>query len=236
MSISIVMAYYNRKEQLDRTLNSIGKSKILDFELIIVDDASEEPLIYDNKKVKIIRIEPKDKWYYNPCIPYNIGLRASTGDIVIIQNPECYHIGDILSYVQDNIHDGLYLSFACYALNPKDTDMFHNGETLKLNNRMFRNPERNGWFNHSVYRPAGYHFCSAITRKDLNIIGGFDVKYAMGISYDDDDLIRRIRQKMKVSIIDDPYVLHQYHYPFSYAIKDMKKLHQRNKQIFNNEQ
>lgn len=34
------------------------------------------------------------------------------------------------------------------------------------------------WYNHSVTNPKGYHFCSAITRKNLYDLGGFDERFA----------------------------------------------------------
>jgi glycosyltransferase involved in cell wall biosynthesis len=230
--ISIVMAYFNRKELLDKTLESINKSNIKDYELIIVDDASDDPLVCEG--VKVIRIDKKDKWYHNPCVPFNMGFKVAKGDVVLIQNPECYHVGDILSYIQNNIKPNHYLSFACYAMNRRDTDEFNDGKFPVLNNWMFKNPERNGWYNHSYFRPSGYHFCSAIMKLDLDMIGGFDERYAGGISYDDDDFIRRIKEKMQVSIINNPYVLHQYHNPMSYSVDGMNKLHEINKKLFNN--
>ena len=43
MKISLLLVYYNRKQQLINTLESIYKSKHIDqCEIIIVDDASDE--------------------------------------------------------------------------------------------------------------------------------------------------------------------------------------------------
>lgn len=228
--ISIVMTFYNRQALLDKTLESIHKSKVKDYELIIVDDASEPELICG--EAKIIRIEKEDKWWNNPCIPFNMGIKAATGDVIILQNPECYHVGDILSFVNNHIRDGLYLSFSCYALNPTDTIDFHNGKRMSIKDRMYRHPENNGWYNHPEHRPVGYHFCSAITRRDMDRIGGFDERYADGISFDDDDLIYRIRKSMQVRIVRNPYVLHQYHTPFTYRKEGYMDLHRKNKQLY----
>jgi len=227
------MAYYNRKEQLDMTLASIRNSQITNYEVVIVDDASDEPLVCD--EARVIRVEKKDKWWTNPCIPFNMAFKEAKGDLVIIQNPECYHKGDILAYVQKNIKYGQYLSFACYAINKEETVMFKRGVFPVLEDRTYRGPEENGWFNHSVYRPIGYHFCSAITKHTLDIVGGFDERYAMGVSFDDDDFIRKIGRNMEVWLIDDPYAIHQWHPPYAYQHKDMMKLHRRNQRIYNGE-
>ena len=42
MKISIVTAYYNRRQLLINTLKSIGKTSHDDFEVIVVDDGSTE--------------------------------------------------------------------------------------------------------------------------------------------------------------------------------------------------
>jgi glycosyltransferase involved in cell wall biosynthesis len=230
-SISIVMSYYNRQVLLDKTLESIHASEVKDYELIIVDDASDVPVVCD--EAKIIRIERKDKWWHNPCIPYNMGFKAATGDIVVIQNPECYHVGDVLAYARDNAKPNRYLSFSCYALNRNDTQQLHHGIFPVIKDRVYKHPEDNGWYNHPLHRAVGFHFCSAITKDDLDVIGGFDKRYAEGIGYDDDDLVMRIKKrKMLLNIVEKPYVLHQFHMPMSYRVPNMRLLHQKNRQLF----
>lgn len=238
--ISIVMSYFNRQTLLDRTIESIKESSIKDYELIIVDDKSDVPVVC-SRADSIIRVT--DKWYINPCVAWNKGIEAANGDIILLQSPECYHIGDILKYVEDNIKHNTYLSFACYAINARETAEFHNGVMPNIGNFTFAanykqqtKIEYNGWYNHSKYRPVAYHFCSAMTKDDMDTLGGFDERYASGISFDDDDFIRRIRRKgMEVKIVDSPYVLHQYHPLMSYHYPNMKQLHSKNKTLFNSE-
>ena len=231
--ISIIMAYYNRQALLDKTLESLDKSAVKDYELIIVDDASTVPLVCD--RAKIIRVEKKDKWYTCSSVAYNMGFREATGDIVIIQNPECYHVGDILAYVEKNIKPNTYLSFSCYSINREETISFHNGIMPTIIDYVFTSHTRNGWYNHTKYRPVGYHFCSAIMRKDLDWVGGFDERYACGVAFDDDDLIRRIKcMGMDVKIINNPYVIHQHHSHFEFEGNFLwKPLHTRNEKLYN---
>ena len=63
--ISVVMAYYNRKQQLEATLKSIAKQSIKDVEVIAVDDASSEDhriedLTDQYSFLKPIRIDSKN--------------------------------------------------------------------------------------------------------------------------------------------------------------------------------
>lgn len=123
ISISIVTAYYNRKKLFERTLNSINETEYQGvFEVIAVDDGSDEDERLEDLKnkypfLKIIRLEPEQKWYNNSCIPFNLGFKEAKGDKIIIQNPECYHFNDILKYVGANLQKDDYLSFGCFALD-----------------------------------------------------------------------------------------------------------------------
>ena len=232
MKISIVSAYYNRQALLDKTLESLDKSQVKDYELILVDDASAEPLVCD--RAKIIKVEKGDKWYTCSAVAFNRGMREATGDVIIIQNPECYHAGDILSYTKEHIKPNVYLSFGCYAINREETMAFHDGVMPQLHNRVFTGSDRNGWYNHTVHRPVAYHFCCAIMRKDLDRMGGFDERYARGVAFDDDDLIRRIKNRgMAVKIIDNPYTIHQYHTHFEFEhASAWRAPHRVNQDIF----
>ena len=233
--ISIVTSYFQRQELWDRTLSTICDSRFNEWEIIIVDDASVPPLVCDDPRVKVIRIDPKDKWYHNPCIPYNIGFKEAKGDIIIIQNPECMHMGDVLEYASKNVKENSYIAFGCYAINKDETDALSVGRELFIGDYVFTTVTGNGWYNHPTHRPVGYHFCSAITRKDLKKVGGFDERYANGVAFDDDAFIRSIKRlNIKVSIPIEPFVVHQFHTHFTYDdSKVWRPLHAINCDLYN---
>jgi len=217
--ISIVTAYHNRKKLFLNTLESIKKSNYKDFEVIVVDDCSSdehrlEDIVKDYPFLKLIRLEKEDKWYVNPCVPYNIGFKHAKGDIIIIQNPECYHHHDILSYVEKNLKNSDYFSFSCYSLDQVSTDNIENTlNTDFIINKAISYDGESGWYNHSLYRPVGYHFCSAIHKDQLEDLGGFDERYAHGIAFDDNEILFRIKKKgLNFKIIDEITALHQWHY------------------------
>lgn len=249
--ISIVTAYYNRRKLFERTLNSISKTKYDgDFEVIAVDDGSrtEERLEDLTKKypfLKVIYLDPSKKWYHNSCVPFNIGIRAAKGDKIILQNPECYHYDDILLKTYIELNDKNYLSFACFSLDKYTTDHFEEvfnsdylQKLIQQNNFSPIADGEAGWYNHSKYRPKAYHFCTAITSKNMKKLGGFDERFALGIAYDDDELIDRINRILEIKFFDKTIVLHQNHYnpqSTSYQNKDNKKvLYQYNKFILLN--
>lgn len=248
--ISVVTAYYNRKKLFTRTLKSMlpyyGK---IDFEVIVVDDGSDEAerledLQTDFPFLRVIRLEKQNKWYKNPCIPFNIGFEAVKGDKIIIQNPECYHFGAILAYVDTHLKENEYLSFGCFSMDKLNTDddalFFDEKNIAKLienNNRSFTTDGDLGWYNHSKFRPEAFHFCAAMMSTDLFDLGGFDERYAKGVGYDDDELIWRIKnKKMQIKFIDDQIVLHQNHYVAPDDLVEANKRrfesYKRNKLIF----
>lgn len=248
--ISIVIAYYNRKKLFYETLKSIEKSKFKNIEVIVVDDGSSsderlEEFISEFPFLNIIRIEPENKWYVNPCIPFNIGIHSAIGDIIVIQNPECLHLHDVLTYINENIDDTKYITFSTFSLDknltnelPKYikknmTDELLNNlpqSLVKTNSETF---EHLGWFNHSKYSPTYYHFCSAITKKNMYLLNGFDERFAKGISYDDNEFIERVgRLGLTKIIVDDVSVVHQWHPSIFYNMDNTLELQEKNRLLF----
>lgn len=252
--ISIVTAYYNRKLAFWRTLKTIEKSEFKDFELIVVDDASDydqrvEDFAAKFKFMRLIRIDPQNKKHINPCIPFNIGFSKAQGELVIIQNPECMHMGDILSFVANNSLENQYLVFSCYSLGEAT---FNRLGSVDFNLPM---PElepavisaiggfidRNcdytsrydSWFAHPVYRQAYFNFCTSMTMKDLRDLGGFDERFADGHAFDDTDFVSRIQKKgMGIKIIEKPFCIHQFHPPFLHNVQEFRIKEARNKRLY----
>lgn len=247
--ISIATTYYNRKNQFINTLKSLELSKVKDFEVIAVDDCSDdnqriEDLEKRFKFLKVYRIDKEDKWYHNPCIPFNIAFSLCKGDKIIVQNAECLHHSDILTRTEQNLNDSNYLSFANYSIDEETTKKISKHEKIKEfidsypmnDNRFdFYGNGVNGWYNHGIYRPCAFHFCSGITRKNLIELNGFDESYANGICYDDNEFLYRINLKgLKIIFEDDFKSIHQYHEKVNYIKDNSTHLEAINRNIFNN--
>ncbi len=192
MKTAIVMTAYNRDELLRRTLESFQQYKDKDYFIIIDKDP-----------------DPKD--YFNSGIAYNRAFPKALEqdpDIVIIQNAECYHAGDIIGYAEKHLTDKNYISFGCYSL-PKDSLI---PPPIRWNEGA-RYDGQSAWYNHPVYRPVGYHFCAAITAKNLRKLNGFDERFKDGKDYEDNFFLYQIRKLgLQIEITADPFVYHQWHY------------------------
>ena len=200
MKISIVTAYYNRKELFKNTLDSIVKSNFKDIEVIAVDDCSD-----DSHRIEDLIVD--------------------------------YPFLKVISYTIENLKKEEYFSFSCYSLDRISTENIH---SILNNNFVINKPIThdgdNGWYNHSIYRPVGYHFCSAIHKENLDDLGGFDERYADGIAFDDDELLVRINKKdLKIKIIDTHSVLHQWHYSSNnYQKYNASELINKNRMLLHN--
>ena len=175
--ISIVMGYINRKTQLIKTLETFEKSNHKNYEVIIINDGDENLQDLEKDNIKIFKNPKKE---YNPCATYNYGFLQATGDIIIIQNPECMHIGDILTKINDNLKDNDCMIFDCYFLeNYEQNKLLYETndvyEFTKNNKNKQWFPQYNNWAIHHKLNPNILHFCLSIYTKKLKKIDYFDI-------------------------------------------------------------
>jgi glycosyltransferase involved in cell wall biosynthesis len=235
--IAIIMTYINREWQLRRTISTLMKSEFKNFDIVIAVDGNEDLRLEAFKHVHIIRVE--NKTWVNQLPAYNMALKYAIDnlhpDIIIIQNPECYHVGDVLKYASESVTDSNYLTFSAFSLNKELT--FNNSQTINeiisANNVRVTTDGGVGWYNHPVHRPVGYEFCAAISVNNMIMLNGYDERMAYGIAYDDDYMLWRVKTLgLKVEIVERPFVVHQWHEPAN-EHPDKGKLVAKNLAIFN---
>ena len=245
LSTSIVMTYFERPQQLYNTLRSFELLDYRDFEVIIVDDGSAtyplEASMAANWRfpVRVLRL-PKRRGYSNSCVPYDLGLSEAKGDIIVIQNAECLHVDDILCHARQHLTESTYLTYACYSLG-KEKSARLSGEAnwdlclargLISSDRSAIRDGDDAWYNHSVYRPCRYHFTSAISKRNVESLNGFDLRYASGIGYEDNEFLTRVLRKgLNAVVIDDHVVIHQWHYSIERG-SNWDRLLRRNRLLF----
>ena len=81
-----------------------------------------------------------------------------------------------------------------------------------------RNAQKHGawWGVHSTIGNM-IPYCGVISKENMDILGGYDLRFVSGIGYDDYDFTHRVKNlKLKTKIIDDPFVFHQWHKPTEY--------------------
>lgn len=202
--VSIVMTTHDRVTQTLFTLDTINKHvNGRNVQVILIDDSDDaiSQDILNAYPFCIDYITLKKKWV-NPCINYAIGFNIIRYDNVIIQNAEVCHIGDIIGYVLDNLHDNNYLVFDV-ACTPDITfnKPLYDLESHDYDNVYLHVLENNyNWYQHHLEINKKYHFLTAIKKQDLLRIGGFDYDYSFGACFDDTDFIYQIEEYYKLNI------------------------------------
>jgi len=219
ISISIIMSHRNRPDLLLLTLLKLNNSVFNNFEVVIVDDRSEKHLkpnfideLYFNYPIKLITIENKDiEDIVCSSYVYNLAFKNSIGDIIIIQNSECLHFGDIPNYVSNNFNYDDYLCFPCYSSNTKDINDYIINNEINIIDIDKKLDEKNidekygvnfpRWYQHKDISNRCLHFCTVISRNYFEMIDGFSEEYNNGFCFEDDDLIFKIRNILKLNVI-----------------------------------
>jgi glycosyltransferase involved in cell wall biosynthesis len=103
--ISIIIPVYNHAKELARCLESIKNQTFQDYEIIIVDDGSDEPLP-DIEGVKIIRQENK-----GAPVARNRGFKESTGKYVIFCDADVTMQSDMLAKMNKVLDENPSVSY-----------------------------------------------------------------------------------------------------------------------------
>lgn len=198
--ISIVMTTHERITQTLFTLETIKTQHFPNLQVILIDDSStfidESLFTFSIDYVKIL-----DKKWINPCINYAIGFKLVKYSKVIIQNAEVCHVGDVLKYVYENLTSDNYLVFnvACVPDLEANEPLYGvEWEYKKVYKHVLEN--KYDWYQHHIELNKKYHFLTAITKKNLEKLGGFDIDYTMGSCFDDNDFIYRIENVLQLNI------------------------------------
>lgn len=232
---SIVMASHNRSKQTYYTLETIERNRFKGVQVIIVDDSTTDPLdcfLLKRFRLTIWYLRIKNKFWVNPCVSYNFGFKCVTGTTIIIQNSEVAHIGDVVSVVQDklsNQNDPNYLVFDVCSLPNPNSDLLL--RTLPSTYDTIHNNFNSTWtwYQHSTVCNTNLHFLTACTRATLDLMGHMDYDFSMGLWYDDQEWIWRLKNHgiviMKLPHHDYKVLgLHQWHAREVQSIRTNKKL------------
>ncbi len=221
MKVAIVMSYFRREYQLKKTLLSIGQSKFKDFAVVVIDDCSEDGLVMPETSYQcdLLRTTKEEKVWKDSGAAHNMAiihaLKNYKPEVVIIQNPECIHIGDVITYAAEHINNSNYTPFKCLSLDEKTT-FDENVNLVELTQSIRHGASKNGdlaWYNHPVYRPCNLDFCCAISADNLIALNGYDERFMYGYAYGDNYWKYRIElMGLNFEVPDEPMVAHQWHF------------------------
>lgn len=216
MKISFISSYYNNlaltNEMIESLLATVPND--LDFELIIVNDASNDkttpPLTeIENKKIKHI----ENTTNLGFAMSNNIGAKAATGDFLFFINNDLYFLNEwiepILIYLRlDNncIVGNIQQRYSDKVVDHSGVNIWINAEQKLFEFRHATDSKKN--VPKSTNRmPAVTGACFAISRELFESLDGFDEQFVNGC--EDLDLCYRARKAgTKIELAYDSAVLH----------------------------
>jgi GT2 family glycosyltransferase len=169
------MPYWKRQAELDRSLAAYRRLYgHLDLEISICDDGSPDPVVAPGC---IVTTLPRKATGMNPCVPMNAAVRASSGEVIVLTNPEIEHQADVLTGMQQLLRGPTdYVTAAC---RDADGTWLAGPEFDRQKAQAPMPPESN------------YHFCAMLHRSLFEAAGGFDDGYRAGRACEDNDFLWR---------------------------------------------
>ncbi|MDF2881119.1 MAG: putative glycosyltransferase [Clostridiaceae bacterium] len=117
--LSIIIPSYNKPELLKKCIKSIKDTKNSDFEVIIVDNGSTEPLFFDEENVRYIKL----KFNHGFSKAVNIGIKQAKGNLIAILNNDTevdtFWIENIINTFEKN-SDIIYATSKIKSLKNKE--------------------------------------------------------------------------------------------------------------------
>jgi len=177
--ISVCAPYWQRQAALDQMVEQYDRLyPDLDLELSVCDDGSPIPARVPDHVI-LTRLPEKDH-PLNPCVPINRAVEASTGEIIVLTNPEIEHREPVLPAMLEMLeHEDDYVTAACYD---ERWDRILAGEGCRPYGQGGRRPVPEG---------AHFHFLAMFYRSLWDRAGGFDEDYRHGMACDDGDWLWR---------------------------------------------
>lgn len=221
--VSIVMTARNRAPLLGVTLETIARQGGFGFAEVIVvedgrDDGETERLCRFYGARYFLRRNRPNVPYSNPAVPINIGLRQAQGEIVILQNAECRHVGNVISALAapHRSAPNLAVFAAVSSLTPEGA--------------------HDHWYVHPTLDagPRPFFFCGSMRRENFIRLEGMDESFK-GYGWEDDFFAFQIKRAgIDFRFLGDAVVEHQWHphSGFCYGIEETAKLYQEKMAAF----
>lgn len=169
------MTAYRRAHLLVNTLGSIARQKVPDLEVIVVEDGDDGGRTREIcEQAGVVYVQRKSRpnvGYSNQARVINLGLRRATGEITILQNAECQHVGDVIESLCSRVGD----SNVVFA---KAASLQRDGSFLM-------------WYVHPDGMRRPFFFCGAMRTANFIRLGGFEESFT-SYGYEDDDFAERL--------------------------------------------
>lgn len=219
--ISLIIPSYKRSHLLSLGLWSISQYNYnTDFEILVLNDGIKDDTENICKKYKDkLNIRYFFTGHRNinkenfrvPSFAYNIGIKQSKNNIIILTSPEMFHLNNIIDPVAKSFSINKKI-----LSTPKHIFIDNTGQVKDFlsNNITINLPKYIQSFLECNSPRCKYAsklpFCMGIYKNELLDIGGYDEDF-IGWACDDDDLINRLLLNGLTYFYIDAKIIHLYH-------------------------
>lgn len=202
MKISVCMAYFNRPDELKRSMDAYAKVyPDLDIEFSICDDGSLMPPPVGCVKHKLFCL-PQKGFALNPCVPINHAVRNATRDIIVLTNPEVEHREPVLYDMLEALTSpNDYVMTGCRDTRAAEWYAGPKAPVAPVGGRQPKPPKTH------------LHFCTMFHKALFERAGGFDEAYRNVPGCDDNDWLWRLYALGDVDFKYVPGVVWHHHGP-----------------------
>lgn len=200
--------------------------------------------------IKLLKVNSE---FENNNILFNIGVKYSEGSILLFNDTEIVHVGDVISAAVKFVDNTNYVTFPVLKLPTEPLNPILETYLGKVHNKMDEVPElhfgskealtqihtvyptNNFWSVHPTHNPTNYYYLSAIAKETLmnRLNGGFNEDFVNGHEYHDKEFIDRV-YKANISVYSImPGKLFPMGIKFKESQKEFnKELIEKNKKMF----
>jgi len=212
--VSIIITTYQRAHLLKWGLHSLSLQTMpFEFETIVVNDGledeTEEICMEFKEKLNLKYIFTGQRnlkghpvWRI-PGFAINIGVKQSSGDILVMCCAEMLHVNDTIARLTKPLLDNPKVLSIPVGKDDRDGNIL---ESITKNNGVFE-PHV---FNNCADLYTKMPFLMALHRSQFMEIGGYD-EDLVGIAYDDRDLMDRLLANGCEYCLTDAVTIHLYH-------------------------
>ena len=226
MKISLVMSYFRRPELLRVGLSSILRYKpTFDMEIIVVNDGIEDEC---QRVCESFSQQLNIRYIFSgqrnldgvmksrvSGFALNVGIKQSTGDIIILSCPEIYHLGGTLQLIVDRliqqpksmaIPRWLYFDLTQQVTNQLKNLSNEQLKTVDIDTKLLAGGQGDeAWCGHRIMP-----YCMAIYKNEIVEIGGYNEKM-IGYAADDNSFCERLKRNgLNYSEVDTK-IVHLWH-------------------------
>ncbi len=202
---SIVVAIYNRPDEVEELLNSLSNQLFNQFNLIIVDDGSS----LDCKDVVARYTSQLDIHYHfkpntGPGHTRNIGVSMARGEFIVFFDSDCIIPDDYFIKIETAMMQSVFDAWGGPDRASKDFNALQKAISHTMTSYITTGGIRGGKKQISGFEPRSFNF--GIKRSLFTALGGF---HFTKIGEDIDLSIRMRKAGIRSMLVADAYVFHK---------------------------